>query len=149
MSKEQKLKLVSSKGAHKRAVIADKLAKIVIYTGGIATIIAVVAILLFVFAEALPLWFGSESKESAQLNLKKVYQTKQALAIGLDEYKEILYTVTDSATVDFINLSDKKLISSIKIPGLEGQTVTSVSRSLSNHLLAVGTSAGNVSNFPD
>ena len=102
MSKEQKLKLVSSKSAHKRAVIADKLAKIVIYTGGIATIIAVVAILLFVFAEALPLWFGSESKQSSQLNLKKVYQTKQALAIGLDEYKEILYTVTDSATVDFI-----------------------------------------------
>ena len=45
------------------------------------------------------------------------------------------------------NLSDKKLITSIKIPGLEGQTVTSVSRSLSNHLLAVGTSAGNAATF--
>jgi phosphate transport system permease protein len=147
LSKEEKHKLVSSKGAHKRAVIADKLAKIVIYTGGIATIIAVVAILLFVFAEALPLWFGSESKESSQLNLKKVYQTKQALAIGLDEYKEILYTITDSATVDFISLSDKRLISSYKIAGLEGQTIISVSRSLSNHLLAVGTSTGNAATF--
>ncbi|MCK7524585.1 MAG: hypothetical protein MZV64_46685 [Ignavibacteriales bacterium] len=52
----------------KEAVIADKLAKIVIYTGGIATIIAMLfAILLLFLQKHLPLWFGSEGKESSQV----------------------------------------------------------------------------------
>ncbi len=79
MKHEKKIKSVGDAGSHKRAIIADKLAKIVIYTGGIATILAVVAILLFVFSEALPLWFGSTAKESSQLNLKKVIQSRQPL----------------------------------------------------------------------
>lgn len=147
MSKEQKNKLVSSKGAHKRALFSDKLAKVVVYTGGIATIFSVVAILLFVFWEALPLWFNADGKENSKLDTKKIIVSKQPVSIGIDEYKQVLYTVTDSATVDFISVADKNILSSFSIPGIENQKVISSSRSLANHNLAVGTDKGMVVPF--
>lgn len=147
MSKEQKNKLVSSKGAHKRALFSDKLAKVVVYTGGIATIFSVVAILLFVFWEALPLWFNADGKENSKLDTKKIIVSKQPVSIGIDEYKQVLYTVTDSATVDFISVVDKNILSRFSIPGIENQKVISSSRSLANHNLAVGTDKGMVVPF--
>lgn len=144
MDKKKQNNSLSGNSAHKRALFSDKIAKIVVYTGGIATILSVVAILLFVFSEALPLWFKPDYLKSSELNSKKIILSRQAIAIGLDEYKEVLYVVTDSATIDFVDLNKNELLKSFSIPELEGQQVISVSRSLSDHFLAVGTSEGKI-----
>lgn len=147
MQQEKNKSKFSGNAAHKRAVFSDKLAKVVVYTGGIATILSVVAILLFVFWEALPLWFGADGSENSKLDTKKVIAFRQPVSIGLDEYKQIIYAVTDSGTVDFISAEKQNVISSFAIPGTENQKVISTSRSLSNHNLAVGTDNGTVVPF--
>lgn len=60
---------------------------------------------------------------------------------------EILYVITDSATIDFINLDNKFLIKSVQIPGLEGEKVISVSKTLQKDYVAVGTDKGNAALF--
>ncbi len=147
LTKKENIKKFSGNAAHKRAVFSDKLAKVVVYTGGIATILSVVAILLFVFWEALPLWFGADGKENSKLDTKKIIVSKQPVSIGLDEYKQIIYTVTDSGSVDFISVIQQNVLSSFSIPGTENQKVISSSRTLTNHNLAVGTDKGVVVPF--
>lgn len=103
-----------------------------------------VVILLFVFMEAYPLWFGADEQKTTELNSHSFIRQSLPLAIGLDEYKEILYVVTDSGTVDFISLKDQQIISTTALPVDLNEKVTSVSKTLSEDYIAVGTSAGNV-----
>lgn len=128
---------------HKKALFFDKLSKVVIYLGGIATIISVVAILVFIFSEALPLWFGAKAEKPIDVNYN--HNTLNVpILIGLDEYKEIIYTVTDSAKIDFINLKKDSIIKSIKLEELIGEKVTSVSKTLANNFIGLGTEKGKV-----
>ncbi|MGQ9797836.1 MAG: ABC transporter permease subunit [Ignavibacterium sp.] len=144
MNGEGKNNSIKEPKPHKKALLFDKAAKVVIYFGGIATILSVVAILVFVLWEALPLWFGAKGNTKDKFNAKEVLQTKIPLLIGVDEYQEILYTFTDSATVDFISLASKKLISSSKVDSTSNEVITSSSKSPFRNLIAVGTNKGNV-----
>lgn len=141
---EEKNKSVKDIKLHKRALFFDKSAKGVIYFGGIATIISVVAILVFVLWEALPLWFGAEGKEADKIKIQQILHSKKPLIIGIDEYQEILYTFTDSATVDFISLSSKEILKSEKIPLVSEDFITSASKSPNKNLIALGTNQGRV-----
>lgn len=129
---------------HKKALFFDKLSKVVIYFGGIATIVSVIAILFFIFSEALPLWFGAESKESLNLDYTKFNDSNYPVLIGLDEYKEVLFAVTNLGRIDFINLKKDSIIKSINIDGLQDEKVTSFSKTLSNNYIALGTDKGKV-----
>jgi phosphate transport system permease protein len=134
----------SGRSGHRRAIFYDKAAKIIILSGGIATIIAVLGILAFVFYEAYPLWFGSKAELDTKLDASEIIVNRQPLLIGIDEYQEIAYVVTDSATIDFIDLKRNSFIKSISIAGLEDEKIISVSRSLSNYLIGVGTASGKI-----
>ena len=129
---------------YRKALFYDKLSRVIIYTGGIATIIAVVGILLFVFIEAYPLFLGAESKEDKKLPAEKLLVNRKPLDVGMDEYREIVYTVTDSGTVDFIDLNKNEIIKSTSLELSPGSIITSVSKSPSNNFFAVGTSGGDV-----
>ncbi|HEY7751270.1 MAG TPA: ABC transporter permease subunit, partial [Ignavibacteriaceae bacterium] len=129
---------------HKRALFFDKLSRIVIYTGGIATIIAVVGILLFVFLEAYPLFLNAGSKKDQKLDSEKILESRKPLAVGLDEYREIIFAITDSGQVDFIDLKKKSLTKSFPLNLPANEAITSVSKSLTNDFFAAGTSTGQV-----
>lgn len=66
------------------------------------------------------------------------------IIIGMDEYKEILYTITDSATVDFIDLNSNSLIKSFAVEGIKGDRILSASKSLTKNNIALGTNKGEV-----
>lgn len=66
------------------------------------------------------------------------------MLIGVDEYQEILYTFTDSATVDFISLTSKEIIKSVKVDSTSDEVITSSSKSPFRNLIALGTNKGNV-----
>ena len=66
------------------------------------------------------------------------------MLIGVDEYQEILYTFTDSATVDFISLASKKIIKSLKVDSTSDEVITSTSKSPFRNLISLGTNKGNV-----
>lgn len=128
---------------YKRAVFYDKAAKVIIYSGGIATIIAVIGILAFVFIESFPLWFGSESTQKEKTSLSDIGVKAAPLLIGIDEYQQVGFIVTDSSTIDFLDIDKNILTKRINFDGLSGK-VTSASRSLSDNLISAGTIEGNV-----
>lgn len=66
------------------------------------------------------------------------------IIIGMDEYKEILYTITDSATVDFIDLNSNSLLKSFAVEGIKGDRILSASKSLTKNNIAIGTNKGEV-----
>lgn len=94
--------------------------------------------------EALPLWFGAEGKEKDTISSQEILQSKKPILIGVDEYQEILYSVTDSATIDFIRLSSKEIIGSVNLNLPSDEKLTAVSKSPARNYIALGTNEGNV-----
>lgn len=105
----KKIKYSDSKKAQK----LDSIAKGIINFGGISTIIAVVGILAFVFLESLPIWFKADSELESEIHLTQLIQKQKPLLIGVDDYREILFVVTDAPAVEFINMKNKTVISTI------------------------------------
>ncbi len=129
---------------HRKALFYDKLSKGIIYSGGIATIFSVIAILVFIFFESLPLWFGADSQKSSTINYHNRSNKGVPVLIGIDEYKENLFVVTDSGVIDFINLKKDSVIKSFSLDTIKGEKVTSVSKTFSNNYIGLGTNKGKV-----
>lgn len=129
---------------HKKAIFFDKLSKGVIYSGGIATIISVIAILVFILSESLPLWFSADSDKSLELQYNNFSKSNFPVLIGMDEYKEIVFAVTDSGRIDFINLKKDSIIKSISLDEIKGEKVTSVSKTYADNFIGLGTDRGKV-----
>lgn len=132
-----------SDNKHKRALFFNSAAKVVIYSGGIATIIAVLGILFFVFNEAYPLFKDavSEKKEEVTVNQQK------PLLVGVDEYQSIAYVVTDSANIDFIEIESGEIKSSHKIDSLTNKTITATDKTLFDNFIATATDKGSAAIF--
>ena len=127
---------------HKRASFYNDAARIIIYAGGIFTIVVVLAILVFVFNESLPLFGDADASKTKEFQLQNKYERKSPLLIGVDEYEKVAYTVTDSATLEFIDLDKKEIISETKIAGFENQAFISSSKTLNNNYVALGSNQG-------
>ena len=96
------------------------------------------------FWESLPLWFGAESKQGEKIDINKLTEFRKPILIGLDEYREILFAITDSATIDFIDIKNKKLISSEIPSGTKSNKILSASKTLTLNNIALGTYSGEV-----
>jgi phosphate transport system permease protein len=136
---EQDLKSKKKKTAHLRAVFFDKIAKYLIYAGGIAVIIAITGILAFIVIEAFPLLSGADGEEKSV-----IHQQKHGLPVltGIDEYQELVFIVSDSATIDFIRLDSKLLIKKFIFAELKNRTVLSASNDISKKHVALGLDSG-------
>ena len=138
---EKESEFKKKKAAHLRAVFFDKLAKYSIYAGGIAVIIAITGILAFIVVEAYPLFSGADGKEEAVI---KEGRYGLPVLTGIDEYQEIAYIVTDSASVDFIRLQSKSLVKKFIFTELKNRTVLSASADMSKKHIALGLDSGKV-----
>lgn len=127
---------------HFASIISDKLATFIIYSGGLLTIIAVIGILAFVLWEALPLINDASWKKSQSLNTFEENKYSSALITGIDEYREIAYILNDSCRVDFIDVVENKLIKSVNIDSLLGKKISSVSKSINDNYVGIGTVDG-------
>lgn len=81
--------------AHKtprRRLLADRLATWVVGAGGLAVIVSVVGILVFIVAEVVPLMGGAEVEVSAPISLPGA----EILAATIDEYRERMVGVDRS-----------------------------------------------------
>lgn len=130
------------KASHKRAVLFDKLARITINSGGVAIILAILGILIFILIEAYPLFISSKSSLINEIPIDENQKNESAILTGIDDYREIIYVITDSLTVDFISVESRQLINSKKIIGLENDSITAAARNLKNDWVAIGLSNG-------
>ena len=92
----------------------------------------------------MPLWFAADGKIDKKIDLQKHIQHRLPIIIGLDEYKEILYAITDSATIDFIDVNNNILISTNSIDAIKGSKILSASKSLTKNNIALSTSNGKI-----
>lgn len=132
----------------RRKKLIDKAAGVVITAGGVAVILSILAILFVIVAETLPLWKSPTAEAKKPLALSEVVgvgsEAAVPLALGVDEYQEIAYLLTASGTIDFISLTDNKLLQHYDLQRLNGQQPTAAYRDGLHHVLAVGTSGGAV-----
>lgn len=125
------------------ALLSDKIASFVIFSGGLITIVAVIGILAFVLWEALPLISGLTFSEVSKLDSKNDNRAK-AILTGIDEYKEIAYLLYDDGVVDFIDVYDKSLLKTVQIDSLYGKRIAAYSKSVSDNYLGIGTNDGHI-----
>jgi phosphate transport system permease protein len=138
---------ISKKTVHKRAVFFDKLAKWTINSGGVVVILAVASILVFILVESYPLLTGASVTDETEIKPSFFEPAGLPLLSGIDEYQEIAFVVTDSATFDFINLNSKQVIKSYRFVELKGRKVSSASMDISGKNVALGLDSGNVALF--
>ena len=140
----------------KRRKLADRIATVVVITGGIAVILCIIAILVFIGIETVPLWKGVKSELASSFILKESpdlasYSLDDPdaskfpfLALGTEEYREIGVIVANDGTVDFLSLKDGSTIKKVLLPGLGGTKIISSYVSDSNKLYSFGTEDGKI-----
>ena len=138
----------------KRRKLVDFIATSVVTTGGIAVILCILAILVFIGIETVPLFQGVKSelsssfilKESPELSSYSLDTTNDKtfpfIATGLEEYRKIGFVVTEDGILTFLSLKDGKTIKQVPLRGLEGSTITSSFVSENNKLYSFGTNDG-------
>lgn len=120
--------------------LSDTTAKILITAGGIATITAVLGIFVFIFVEAIPLWFPSGKTTEAEF---QTAMEKAPLAIGIDEHQEMIWKLWDDGKINFYDVETKNLKKTYQIPTFENAHITSFSRNLTGNKIGLGASNGN------
>ena len=126
----------------------DRAAVFVITMGGIAVVIAVLGILVFVAAEAMPLFASAKLTSAADVPVPIDLQpdrAEQMRGVGIDEYRKYIYAVEPVGRVVFYRFESGELASEVPVPGLGTATVTSTSRTVTGHFVAAGLSDGRVS----
>ncbi len=132
-----------------RVKLVDRAATGIITFGGIFIVLSVLFIFVFIFGEAMPLFRGATGKKLGTLSLASASggaapARAVPLAIGVDEYQKYLYQVTPEASVVVFRMADGALHRDMKVPGLEGTSVTAARRSLAGDSIAIGTADGRV-----
>ncbi|HEV8715747.1 MAG TPA: ABC transporter permease subunit [Candidatus Binatia bacterium] len=124
--------------------LADRVARVIITAGGIAIILSIVAILFIIVAETLPLWRSpaAQSEPGMSLQLTPREGDGRPMAVGVEEYRTIVYVMTAAGTVDFFSLADSHLLQRYEIKALAGQRPTAAYRDGIHHTIAVGTADG-------
>ena len=142
-----RLSALEDKARVQRKKLADKAAGVFITFGGIAIILSIAAILFVIVAETLPLWRSPvvELRDSTQLSqLLGSNGQDKPLALGIEEYREIAYIVTETGIVKFVSLTDKRLLQQVEISQLQGQQPTAVYQTGLDHTVVIGTANGQV-----
>jgi phosphate transport system permease protein len=140
----------------KRRKFVDFIATSVVTTGGIGIILSILAILVFIGIETVPLFQGVKSelastfiiKESPELSSYSLDSPDSTgfpfIVTGVEEYREIGFIVTRDGVVNFLSLKDGKTIKEIPLTKLKGSLITSSFESVNNKLYSFGTSDGSI-----
>ncbi len=128
----------------------DRAAVVIITLGGISVVVCVLGILLFVAAEAVPLFQAAALTLDGTARLADAQQPGEAPALGgagSDEYQRYLYGVDSRGEVVFHDMATGGLVKTIPVPGLQRAQITAVSRSVLGGYIGAATSDGRVGLF--
>ena len=142
----QPVPVVVSDSAHRTTRrYLDLLARLIIQLGGIAVILSILAIFVFLIMEVAPLFIKSTAKQTATYPTASLPRgLPQSAIVGMDEHQEIAYSLRTDGLV-FISLPAGRPMQ-VNIPELfPHATITAVARSHGKgDQLAVGTVDGQV-----
>ncbi len=133
--------LVVSRARTARRIRLDRWASRLVVLGGIVIIAAILAILVVIIGEVWPLFRPPSAARLTQEATAAAPAPGEAL--GLDEYREIAYTITESGALQFTSLRGTGTQPGIPVPALNGSRITAVAHSgTGRHVL--GTSDGRI-----
>lgn len=121
----------------KRRKFTDKAAHWVIKLGGAATVLVILALFFFIFLEVYPLLQGARVTKENTYTLHG-----KAVSIGVDDHQEITYAIYSDGKIEFISLLDGEIFKKYQMAGLNGSSITSVSKE--HNRLILGTNDGRV-----
>ena len=124
----------------------DRAAVGIITLGGIAVILSVIGILVFIGAEAVPLFRPASStlKGTLRLGIDAARMPMDRGSLGSDEFDRYVYTVEPTGRVVFLNRQTGAQEMEIAPPSLAGATLLASSRSLLGDFVAASTTDGRV-----
>jgi phosphate transport system permease protein len=120
-----------------RREIADRLSRRVVSLGGIFIIASILAILVVIVAEVLPLFRPPSAAPRGTVALSLL---AEPLAVGIDEYREVVYLVTSSG-VEFVSAGEGMRLRTERPEGLGTARIVSTS-ALGRGELGLGLSDG-------
>ena len=124
--------------------LIDRLARIVISLGGLATIISILGIFFFLFREVTPLFTAPTAKLTQRMTLPSFLTVEGPVQIAVDEHREIAQILT-SGGVQFIDLASGQPIPVEMPAGLKERRITAIVHGGGNApRYAAGTADGEV-----
>ncbi|MCY3985510.1 MAG: hypothetical protein OXF23_00475, partial [Candidatus Dadabacteria bacterium] len=137
----------------RRRKLYDRLARHVVFVGGVGIIFCIIGILFFIGIETIPLWKSPDKK------LESVSEMEQSIAsgaqdgrvhifgLGVDEYREQIFTIDSLGSVRFFTLKEEPTL--LKIHTLSHKTsgYTSFYKARSNTSYALADREGRVKPF--
>jgi phosphate transport system permease protein len=131
-----------------RRRILDRLAQVVITMGGIAVILSIIGIFIFLVKEIAPLFFPPQGTQTGHFPGAPSPQVlPQSSLVGMDEYQEILYQLTAGSDrqIRFFNAQSGALITYDLPSDLADVHITAIARAVgSGNRFAFGTNDGHI-----
>lgn len=126
--------------------IYDRLSSLVVTSGGITIILSIIAMLLFIGIEIVPLWQKPQTSLISDFSVTDpsfdVAGRNEILMVGTEEYQEIAFLFDKEGIASFIRLDDGSIISREDIITGEIGKVSYVYVVEMNKLYAVATDKG-------
>ncbi|MGE4014497.1 MAG: ABC transporter permease, partial [Alphaproteobacteria bacterium] len=129
------------KGTRRTVILADRTADWTIRIGGLAVILAVAGILVFLVQVVVPLFTGGHV--SGKIEHKLALGDKLPLAATFDEYRTIVAVLAQDGTIKTFHLGTGKVLTDSKLD-FAGKQVTAFDRTLRWDDLALGFADGTV-----
>ena len=138
--------MAAASGRIKRLKRIDRAAVAIITFGGIAVVLSVIGILVFIGVEAVPLFRGASAQLAGTIRLggAAAQGSMERRALGSDEFGRYVYTVEPAGKVVFLNRGTGQPELEISPPALAGATVIASSRSMFGDFVASATADGRV-----
>jgi phosphate transport system permease protein len=119
-----------------RRQVADAGARWVVGAGGVATILSILAILVFISVEVVPLLQAAEARRASAF---RVTDADPIVAAAGEEYREVIELITASGAIRFLSMSDGELLSELRVPGLDEQSIAVAQRAGKDQVLLATT----------
>lgn len=130
---------------YKKVYRQDGFARRVINISGFGVILSILAILLFLIYQSLPL--GSNASVTELFTIDANVSGQKVILTGIDPYQEVIYLLQRDGRVRFFRLSDQELILDEQVPLDQDEVILSASKgSLMKEVVALGTNQGRIFN---
>jgi phosphate transport system permease protein len=139
----------------KRRHFEDKMAAALFALGGVAVILAIIAILFFITLETIPLWAGAKAKLEGVVDLTSDAEASASparvedgasgvLAVGVDEYRDMMFLLAADGRVVFYSIPEGRFVKSVTLEKARGDRLVSASLPVGKNLYAASSSQGYV-----
>ena len=123
--------------------LVDRIAQYLVSAGGIAVIVAILAIFFFIFREITPLFSTPTARLLTRVTLPSVQSSPGPARIGMDEHREIAYALHPGG-VHFMDLATGDPVAVEVPPLLKPQRITAIAHGGGSSKYLLGTQEGGV-----